>query len=109
MSDPWIKTPNEELDFTFDFQPAANGQEGAETDALEAGETINTDGVTVTVPAAVQSSKPYELLADQTQVKVWTKAGLLKQDYLLTCKVVTSMGRTIERSKWLYVRNKEDR
>jgi len=102
------KTAAEVLDYKFDFAPLTNLRDGAESNYLEAGETLDTtfsvtaesginlhDGVTpydgYTRPAPVRADT-------NTTILYWVSGGTLGETYTLTCKAETSGERYVERS-----------
>ena len=93
-----IKDKDATLDFCFDWKPLTNGQPGAKSDWLQAGETIAAYSVTVptglTKGAVSQSSG---------KVTVWLSAGTAGTYYTVTCSITTSGGRTDNRSITIYV------
>ncbi|WP_342617228.1 hypothetical protein [Rhodoferax sp. GW822-FHT02A01] len=94
------KTPNENLTFTFDF-----------SQALVQGESItNTYTIAVTTYIGVDASAS-SMISGAASVN--TGSGLILQnfagglpiiDYLLSCKVTTSLGRILEDQAILPVR-----
>jgi len=78
------KDPDAVLDYAFDW----------ETESwLETGETISSH--VITVPAGITKDSDSE--ADGI-VTVWLSGGTAGEDYVITCKITTSAGRTDKRS-----------
>ena len=87
-------------DFKFDFAPLTNGQTGAESDWLASGETITSK--TVTVDSGI--TKDSDTITDtSTSVTVWLSAGTAGTKYRVNCEIVTSAGRTDQRSMMIKV------
>lgn len=88
------KSPNAVLDYPFNWAAAA--PVGPWLD-LAAGETIVSKTIVVTTGITVQSS-PLTPPGAGTVVTVWLVGGTAGTVYTVTCQVVTSAGRTDERS-----------
>lgn len=91
MSDVFTKDPGAVLDYLWDWAARTNG--GMLEDWLGAGETIQA--ATVTVPAGITQDSQSNTA---TTVTVWLSGGKAGQDYRVACRIVTSAGRTDERS-----------
>jgi hypothetical protein len=78
------KSPTALLDYIFDW--ATDGW-------LQSGETITSNVVTIDTGIA----NPV-ITADATFITVWLAGGTIGTNYLVTCKITTSAGRTDERS-----------
>lgn len=89
------KDPDEILDYVFDFAPNTNGRSGASTDYLDSGETISSHSVTVPAGATLDSSAA---ILTNTAVRAWISGGTPGTTYRVLCQVVTTDGRTAERS-----------
>jgi len=88
-----IKDPDAVLDFKFDFKTETNGRGFA--DWLESGETITS--ATITVESGL--TKDSKSITDTgTTVSVWLSGGTAGVEYTVACKIVTSAGRTDERT-----------
>jgi len=85
------KAPNAVLDYPVDWADPTKGP------WLAAGETISAATVTVDSGITVQSTAQTPVDA-ATKVTVWLAGGTLGTTYLVTVKVVTTSGRTDERS-----------
>jgi len=85
MATSFTKDPEAVLDYTFDW-----------SDWLATGETISS--YTVTVPTGI--TKDSDSQADGV-VTVWLSGGTAGTNYRVECKIVTSAGRTDERSIWI--------
>ena len=83
------------LDFKFDFAPLTNGQDGADSDWLESGETIATHTVTVDTGITKDSDS---ITDSNTSVTVWLSAPSAGEKYRVNCEIVTSASRTEQRS-----------
>lgn len=86
----WIKDPNSTLDWTFDW-----------SNWLAALETISTATFTTTAGITVTTSTN-----TSTSATVWLSGGNTGQIYSVTSTVVTSGGRTDERSITIRVQNR---
>lgn len=98
-----IKDPSAVLDYVFDWAPLTNGRAGATSDWLASGETISSKTVTAESGITVDSSS---ITDSSTSVTVWLSSGTAGSNYLVTCRIVTSGGRTDERSIRLLVRQR---
>jgi len=98
------KDPSAVLDFVFDWKALTNGSGDADDgDWLGSGETITDHTITVPDGITVDSSS---LTDTNTSVTVWLSGGTAYQDYIVACKIVTSAGRTDERSGIVPVRDR---
>lgn len=87
------KDPNAVLDYKFDWKALTNGS-GA-SNWLASGETISSR--TVTVDSGL--TKDSDSLTDtNTSVTVWLSGGTPGKKYKVACRIVTSAGRTDERT-----------
>lgn len=100
----FTKTPDEVLDYDFDWKPLSNGKPGAESDWLAEGEGI--DSFTVTAESGLTVDGYSE---NSGIVKGWFSGGSDGTDYIATCKIVTDAAtpRTAERS--IIIRIEDDR
>lgn len=96
------KDPNDVKEYKFDFAGLTNGRVGAEADFLDSGETISSRTVTVGTGLTKNSDS---ITDTNTSVTVWVSGGTDKTDYTVTCQIVTSASRTIEKSGIVRVRN----
>lgn len=91
MPTTYLADPESVLDYSFDWA----------TSWLDDGETISS--YTVTVPAGMT-------LASHSQaagvVTAWISGGTVNTRYRVECKIVTSAGRTDERSITISVRER---
>lgn len=85
-----IKDPSAVLDWMFDW-----------SDWLASGETI-TDH-TITVDTGITNDSSTE---DAGKVTVWLSGGTAGENYKVACLIVTSAGRTDERTIWIKVTNR---
>ena len=99
---PVPKDPNDVLDYKFDFAPLTNAVDGALSNWLAAGETISTKTVTADTGITIDSSS---ITDTNTSVTVWLSGGTAYTDYTITCKIVTSASRTVEKSILVEVRD----
>ncbi len=101
MSSSFTKDPDAVLDYKFDWKALTNGS-GA-SDWLASGETISS--ATVTVGAGL--TKDSDSITDtSTSVTVWLSGGTVDVSYSVACKIVTSAGRTDERTIQVDVRQR---
>lgn len=85
-----IKDPSAVLDWMFDW-----------SDWLASGETI-TDH-TITVDTGITKDSSTEAAG---KVTVWLSGGTAGENYKVACLIVTSAGRTDERTIWIKVTNR---
>lgn len=103
----FTKDPDAVLDYKFDWKPHTNGTPGGTSDWLASGETISTATITISPTGTGALTKDSDSLTDtNTSVTVWLSAGVDDVNYLVACKIVTSAGRTDERTITVYVRNR---
>ena len=93
MPSSFLKDPIAVLDFKFDWKALTNGN--GNTDWLSSGETISSKVVTVESGITKDSDAPTDT---NTSVTVWLSGGTAGEDYDVACKIVTSAGRTDERT-----------
>lgn len=93
MATRFQKDPDAVLDYLFDFAASTNGN-GA-SDWLDSGETISSRTVTADTGITVDSSV---ITNSSTSVRVWLSSGTAGTSYDVACKIVTSGGRTDERT-----------
>lgn len=86
----YVKDPNSVLDYSFDW-----------SSWLATGETLST--ATWTVPTGI--TKDSQSLTT-TVATAWLSSGTAGTSYDVACKVVTSAGRTDERTMTIIVRNR---
>lgn len=96
----FLKDADAVLDFKFDFAPLTNGQDGAESDWLATGETIASHTITAATGITVDSDS---ITDSNTSVTVWLSGGAAGTKYRLNCEIVTSDGRTEQRSMMIKV------
>ena len=85
------KVPGSTLDYRADFAPLTNGEPGAETDWLEAGETIT--GAVVTVPAGLTQVGAESIVDNATGVLFFVSGGTAGGEYDIPIEVTTSGAR----------------
>lgn len=95
------KDPNAVLDFKFDWRALTNGS--GTSDWLESGETISSHTITAATGITVDSSS---LTDSSTSVTVWLSGGTDGNKYNVTCRIVTSAGRTDDRTAEIRVANR---
>jgi len=101
MTSTFTKDPAAVLDYKFDWKASTNGN-GA-SDWLAASEIISSK--TVTVDAGL--TKDSDALSDSnTSVTIWLSGGNNGTDYNVACKIVTSLGRTDERTITIQCRDR---
>jgi len=103
MPDTFIKDPDAVLDYKFDWKALTNGADGATSDWLASGETISSYTITASAGITVDSDSQTDT---NTSVTVWLSGGTAGNDYTVACKIVTSVGRTDERTITISVINK---
>ncbi len=89
----YIKDPAEVLDYKFDFRSSTNGTGSG--DYLASGETISSHTVTAETGITKDSDSATDT---NTSVTVWLSGGTTGNEYDITCNIVTSAGRTVERT-----------
>ena len=97
------KDPSAVLDYVFDWASLTNERTDATSDWLGSGETITSKTVTAETGITVDSSS---LTDSNTSVTVWLSGGTAGSNYIVACRIVTSAGRTDERSKRILVRER---
>jgi hypothetical protein len=90
MSGPYLKDPDERLDYTEDW-----------SDYLVSAETISS--VAYTVPSGLTN---YNTSNTATTATIWLSGGTHGEEYLVGIKITTSAGRIAERSFKLLCRNR---
>ena len=95
MPDTFIKDHDAVLDYKFDWAGLTNGAEGAPSDWLESGETISSYTITPATGITVDSDSRTD---GNTSVTVWLSGGTDGADYTVACEIITSAGRTDERT-----------
>lgn len=87
VSEAFGKDPDAALDYAFDWNNVVVGV------WLQAGETISAHTVTTEVGLTKDSDSELDGV-----VTVWLSGGTAGESYIVSCKIVTSLGRTDERS-----------
>lgn len=110
-TDDPVKDPSDVLDYKTDFANTANG--GSIENFLEFGELITSVNVVVppginlhdgiTVYDGVTKAAPWATDVD-TSVTFWLSGGSHLKNYIVTVTIVTTAGRTVERSRLIQVR-----
>ena len=107
-----VKDPSDVLDYKTDFANTTNG--GKVKDFLQLGELIAS--VSVVVPVGlnlhdgiteydgVTKAAPQATDVD-TSVTFWLSGGTHTKNYLVTVRITTTDGRTVERSRLIQVRH----
>lgn len=90
MAQDWTKDPDAVLDYAFDWQYWLAG-----------GETITTSTMTASPGITVDSSSN-----TTNRATVWLSGGNAGQPYTVTNRVVTSLGRTDDRTITIRVTNR---
>lgn len=85
-----LKDPSAVLDYVFDW-----------TEWLATGETITDHTITADTGITVDSSTE-----DDGKVTVWLSGGTVGTTYRVECLIVTTAGRTDERSLWITVQER---
>jgi hypothetical protein len=91
MAQIYTKDPDAVLDFAFDWA----------TNWLATGETISSH--TITVETGLTKDSDSE---SSGVVTVWLSGGEAEEEYDVACKIVTSAGRTDERTMTIRVKNR---
>ena len=92
------KDPDAVLDFKFDWATSTNGH--GFTDWLDTGETIQSHVITAEAGITLDS----DVAADaNTSVVAWLSGGTAGTTYDVACKIVTTDGRTDERTMSIVV------
>jgi hypothetical protein len=89
MATSFIKDPSDVLDYTFDW-----------TDFLATGETISSYTVTPDTGLTKDSDSQASGV-----ITYWVSGGTADSLYNVVCKIVTSAGRTVERTATFKVKN----
>ena len=89
----YTKDPDAVLDYKFDWKSSTNGN--GFTDWLASSETISMHTITASAGITVDSSS---ITDTNTSVTVWLSGGTAATPYTVACKIVTSAGRTDERT-----------
>lgn len=87
MSTSFLKDPSSILDYQWNW-----------TAWLPAGDTISSHTVTVPTGLTLETSS-----ATTTAVTAWISGGTAETECVVTCRIVTTQGRTDERSITLKV------
>ena len=87
LNNQYLKDPSAVLDWVFDW-----------SDWLADSETISSHVITVDTGITEDSSTE-----GSGKVTVWLSGGTAGQNYKVACKIVTSAGRTDERTIWIKV------
>ena len=85
-----LKDPSAVLDYVFDWN-----------EWLATGETITDHTITADTGITVDSSTE-----DDGKVTVWLSGGTAGTTYRVECLIVTTAGRTDERSLWITVQER---
>lgn len=101
MTSRFTKDPAAVLDYKFDWKALTNGS--GSSDWLASGETISARTITADTGITVDSSS---ITDTNTSVTVWLSGGTVGSNYVVACKIVTSAGRTDERSIVIEARNR---
>ena len=104
MASEFEKDPGDVLDYQWDWAGKTNGT--GNKDWLASGETISSATVTVPTGITLDLTAPHVLgyTTTTTTVTAWITGGTDGTDYKVDCAIVTSAGRTVERSIWIRVR-----
>ncbi len=89
----YTKDPVAVLDYKFDWKTKSNGR--GYSDWLGTTETITSFVVAVPAGITLDSSTATDT---NTTVTAWLSGGTAGTDYTVACKIITSEGRTDERS-----------
>jgi len=90
MTSRFVKDTEAVLDYVFDW-----------SSWLDTGETISS--YTMTVPTGItEGTGSYATSQASGRVTVWLSSGVAGTEYAVECKIVTSAGRTDERTMLIY-------
>ena len=103
MPQRFVKDPDAVLDFKFDWKAATNQSNTALSDWLGSVETISSRTVTADSGITVDSSN---ITDTNTSVTVCLSGGTVGTVYSVMCEIVTSAGRTDERTIYVTVRER---
>lgn len=92
MADTFTKDPSAVLDYAFDWSTWLDSDNS---------ETISSHTVTAETGITLDSDSESDGV-----VTAWMSAGTAGKNYTVTCKIVTSAGRTDERSITILCRNR---
>jgi hypothetical protein len=99
VTDTFDKDPSAVLDFQFDWRCYTN--QGEFSDWLGATETIAS--YTITAQTGIVKDSDDE---DSGAVTVWLSGGTAGSSYTVACRIVTSLGRTDERTMLINVKDR---
>jgi hypothetical protein len=103
MTNRYVKDPDAILDYKWDFAPTTNASDTTKADYLESGETIASTTVTAEAGLTVGTATPVATADSDTSVVAWLEGGTAGTTYAVTCQIVTSAGRTDERTIYVEV------
>lgn len=103
------KDPDSVIDYVWDWRARSNTTDPQGTDWLAPGETISSHTVTADSGLTVDSSATTSIsthdgkgntisLTDNTAVRAFLSGGTAGLTYTVRCRIVTSAGRTEDRS-----------
>ena len=98
----FTKDPNAVLDYLIDFAKLRNGR--GKTDYLVTGETILSH--TVTASSGDITIDSSSLTDSSSSVTIWISGGVPYESYDITIRIVTSDGRTDDRTITISIREK---
>ena len=101
MAARFTKDPQAVLDYKFDWKALTN--DTGSSDWLATSETISSKTVTASSGITVDSSS---ITDTNTSVTVWLSGGTVGVEYTVTCQIVTSAGRTDERTITIRVQDR---
>ena len=99
----YVKDPQAELDYKFDWAPLTNEAPGAVSDWLASGETI--ESYTLTIAGGITNVSDSRTDSN-TSVTVWLSGGSAGREYRVTCHIVTSAWREDDRTIVVKVRQR---
>ena len=99
MSNVKRKDPDAKLDYPFDWRAKTNGH--GDSDWLAPNETIVSYVITVDTGLTLLSSSESNGI-----VTAWISGGTVGTTYRVECLIVTTAGRTDERSLWITVQER---
>lgn len=88
-----VKSPDAVLDYKIDWAALANGS--GSSDWLQSGETISSYTATADSGMTINSDSKSD---SDTSIVLWLSGGVVSRSYPVVCQIVTSAGRTDERT-----------
>lgn len=106
LEDPF-KDPSAILDYTFNWRPSVSdvkkGPYLAEDEDIAVDPETGEKDITITYDAGLTLIRFYE---SDGRITVWLSGGEAEHDYLLSCSIKTTQGRTDKRSTIIRVKER---